>query len=112
MMSNDEPKLPAEQPRLAEQMPDPAGSPQPEKEDDAGLGFISAAGVTVVVVGGLLFAGMPLVGSTRGGTRSARLVWEQRQEQIQQALTEDQTLPGGPTRNLTGEDSADGRSAK
>lgn len=111
-MSNEEAKLPSEQPSLAQQMPDPAGSPQPEKENDAGLSLISAAGVTVVVLGGLVLGGMPMVHSTRGGMRSTRLAWEQRQQQIQQAIQEDQTVPDATVRSRADEDSANGPSAK
>jgi hypothetical protein len=106
-MENEENALPREEVTPAERIVDPAGPPQPvEKADDlapppespAGgdpvLAFLTAAGVGLVALGGLVV--LPILCSARatmGATRSAKLQWQDRQGQIERAVRQDQADP-------------------
>ena len=84
-MANEEPVSPQPDKSLASEMGDPAGSPQAVEAKDPVLGAIATIGIVLVVAGGIL---VPLVGSSgacRGATRSAKVKWEQRQQQIEKA---------------------------
>lgn len=84
-MQNEEPVAPQPDEPLARQLGDPKGEPQAVEAKDPVLGAIAAVGITLVVGGGLL---LPLVASTSrtcGATRSAKVKWEQRQHEIEQA---------------------------
>jgi hypothetical protein len=69
---------------------DPAGPPKPVKKDDD-IGLLTALGVTVTVFGTLFTVCGLTARPTCGATRSARLQWEERAAQIEQAQAEEQT---------------------
>ena len=76
---------------LAAKLADPSGPPQPVASDDV-LNTIAFVGVILVALGGLM---VPVFTSTRhtaGATRSAKLEWENRQQQIEQAIQAEQAL--------------------
>jgi hypothetical protein len=70
---------------LAKQMGEPSGPPQAVEARDPVLKAIAGLGIAAVVAGGLLIPAMCTTGSTRGATRSAKVKWEQRQQEIEQA---------------------------
>jgi hypothetical protein len=67
---------------------DPSGPPEPVAVSDPVQGAISFAGVVAVALGGLLMAMFATTGSTRGATRSVKIQWEERQQQIDEAACE------------------------
>jgi len=89
-MSNEqELPEPVDQP-LASEPPDPSGPPQPVTKGDPMLGLLTAGGVTLVAAGGLFAPVFLGGGHTAGATRSAKIEWENRQQQVEQALLEEQ----------------------
>lgn len=88
-MDNEQPQVPAEPERVTDRLPDPDGSPSEMPEDSwaAKLGVFAVA----VASGGLLLLCVPaFVSPVMGSTRSARLRWESRQEEIRHAMAEQQ----------------------
>jgi hypothetical protein len=85
-MSDEELQSPEPEDRLAPEMLDPSGAPQPVKPDDPVLRGIAQLGVIAVAVGGLMLPLFAEVGPTCGATRSAKLQWEQRQQEIDAAI--------------------------
>lgn len=68
--------------------PDPSGPPQAAK----GLG-LGAAATIVVVAGGAAFTLMSgQMNACRGATRSSRLVWEERQAEIDAAIAAETSI--------------------
>ncbi len=84
-MQNEEPVSAAADERLAAQMPDPSGPPQAIEANDPVLRTIATTGIVVVAAGGLMLAMSGGTTATCGATRSAKLRWEQRQEQVKEA---------------------------
>ena len=95
--------------RLAAQMPDPSGPPQPVKVKDPVLSAIAGVGVACVAIGGLMLPMIASTGHTSGATRSAKLRWEYRQRQIEQATQEDQSDPAQETTRPVAESDAHDR---
>jgi len=90
-MLNEQDVPEADEERLAEQMPDPAAPPQPVADDDPVLNTITAIGVGLIVIGGFLIPEVLSTGHTTGATRSAKIQWEDRQRQLEQAYREAET---------------------
>jgi hypothetical protein len=69
--------------------PDPIAGPTPVK-NPAGSNLLTRviAAAAATVGGVLIFAPMLVPTCAKGATRSARLKWEQRQREIQTAITE------------------------
>jgi hypothetical protein len=99
-MESESSALPPEERNLAAQMPDPSGPPVPVRADevesvdsthagDPVLRAIAALGVCAVALGGLMFPTFTSVGHTCGATRSAKLQWQARDSQIEEALRKD-----------------------
>lgn len=84
-MENEEPVAKKPEELLAAQMGDPSGSPEAVEAKDPVLGLISGIGITLVVAGGLLIPMIGTTGHTCGATRSAKVQWEQRQHEVDQA---------------------------
>lgn len=84
-MQNDEPVSAQPDDRLSAQMPDPRGSPQPVDAADPVLNVIAAVGVGLVALGGLLLPIFVSTTQTCGATRSARIEWEYREQEIERA---------------------------
>ena len=106
-MENDENVVPREEENLAAQMPDPAGPPQPVQQAygpplavspprDPVLAAMTVVGVVLVVVTGLVVLVGRSTRATCGATRSARLQWQDRQGQIEQAIRQDQAASAEP----------------
>jgi hypothetical protein len=89
-MQNEESLPRPEEEKLAAQMPDPSGPPQPVEQGDPVLSLITAVGVGLVALGGLMLPAFVSTGHTAGATRSAKLHWESRGRQIEQAFQEEQ----------------------
>ncbi|MBN2578912.1 MAG: hypothetical protein JXB10_07970 [Pirellulales bacterium] len=92
-MSNEEPLMPDENPALQpaeeEQLPDPNGPPQPVKGPSPIRSAVTA--VVCLMIGGTLFTMCSIeCCPCMGATRSSKLEWQKRQQQIQQAWEEDQ----------------------
>jgi hypothetical protein len=64
---------------------DPSGPPQPVEKKDPILQMLTGVAIGVVVLGGLLLPATCCVNQTCGATRSAKLRWEHRQQEIRQA---------------------------
>jgi len=90
-MPNQEPVSEPTTDRLAAEMPDPSGPPQPVKTDDPVLRGIANVGVVLVAAGGVLLPVFGSVGHTAGATRSTKLQWEYRQQQIERTIQREQT---------------------
>jgi len=90
-MPNDQEVPEPVEERLAEQMPNPAGPPQPVEEDDPVMNTITAIGMSLVVIGGLSIPVLLSTSHTMGATRSAKIQWEDRQHQLEQACREAET---------------------
>jgi len=78
----------------AEPVFDPAGPPVPvaRTAESAGPGLMTSL-LTVIAGSGVLLTMCSLTTqSCRGATRSARLEWERRQAQIEQAIAADEAL--------------------
>ena len=71
---------------------DPSGPPQPVAGKDPLKQLITGVGIGVVVLGGLLLPATCSVTQTCGANRSAKVQWEQRQQQIDQALVDQKSL--------------------
>jgi hypothetical protein len=95
-MENNENQVPPEEQRLAGEMPDPSGPPQAVGRNDAVMAGLGLAGIALVAVGGLVVALSTATAHTAGATRSAKLQWEQRQQEIQQAIEADRAEHGEP----------------
>jgi hypothetical protein len=79
---------------LAEQMGDPAGPPQPIGEKDPVLRILAGVGIGLAVVaGGILLPAIACPQRTAGASRSVKIRWEHRQQEIDQvqALHESQS---------------------
>jgi hypothetical protein len=70
-------------------MPDPSGSPKPAQAAEGAVRLIRALGIGAIVIGGLYLAATATTTSTIGATRSAKLEWQNRQGQIDQAIQQD-----------------------
>lgn len=79
--------------RAAPSVPDPSGPPTPVEAADPVLNTISALGVGAVAVAGLCLAAMATTRPTMGATRSAKLEWERRQAQVEQAIQAQDAAP-------------------
>jgi hypothetical protein len=90
-MSNEEPVSPQPEKPLAQQMGDPAGPPQTVEAKDPVLGAIAGIGITLVVAGGLLLPALATSRATCGATRSAKVRWEERQQQVDKAIAEQES---------------------
>jgi len=75
--------------RLSSEMPDSTGPPRPVPKGDPVLNLITTVGVSTVAIGGVMFAMSALTSPCRGATRSAKLQWEQRQLQVEQAYQQE-----------------------
>jgi hypothetical protein len=84
-MPTEEPVSPQPNEPLASKMGDPAGSPQAVEAKDPVLRGIATLGITAVIAGGILVPFFASAGSCMGATRSAKVKWEQRQQQIEKA---------------------------
>lgn len=91
-MASEEPISPKVDESLAAQMGDPAGSPQAIEAKDPVLGAIATMGITAVVAGGLLALFVD-VAPCMGATRSAKVKWEKRQQEVMQAEAAHERLP-------------------
>jgi hypothetical protein len=94
-MSNEEEVVQPVEQRTADQpsvpaAPDPAGPPEPVGKNDPTMGMLTALGVGAVALGGLIVPAFLGGGATCGATRSAKIEWETRQRQVEQALAEEQ----------------------
>ena len=77
---------------------DPNGKPNPvtDRSNSAWLGAVGLVGLQVLQTSGLLvvasgvtfFAVCASMGPLQGSTRSARIQWQQRQQEIQKAIAE------------------------
>jgi hypothetical protein len=88
-MENEQSVPRPEEERLAASMPDPSGPPQPVEATEGGLNWVTGLGIGVIVLGGLFWAANASTTRTAGATRSARLEWQSRQAQIEQAIQQD-----------------------
>jgi hypothetical protein len=88
-MREDENPIRPEEEKLAAEMPDPAGPPQPERTGHPVLTAIGVLGLGTVGVG-LLLPMLVNTGVTMGATRSARIQWESRAQEIEEALQAEQ----------------------
>jgi hypothetical protein len=84
-MQNEEPVAAKPEESLASRMGDPSGPPQAVEARDPVLGAIATIGIGLVVAGGLLVPMFSNVGACHGATRSAKMQWQERQQQIHQA---------------------------
>jgi len=73
---------------LAEQMGDPSGPTAPVDPTETALQALGFVGVSLVALGCLVVPLSARVHPTMGATRSARLEWQRRQAQIEQALAQ------------------------
>jgi hypothetical protein len=75
----------------------PVGGPEPAKDED-GLGsIIRWGGLAAVSAGGvILFGALTSPVRLSGATRSSRIVWEQRQAEIDKAVSAEDTPAGQP----------------
>ena len=64
---------------------DPSGPPQSVAQKDPVRQLLTGVGIGVVVLGGLLLPATCSTHDTGGANRSAKLRWEERQKQIDQA---------------------------
>ena len=67
---------------------DPSGPARPVSQVPARLNRAAAASIVLLAGGSTLYLLGGTVGACRGATRSARLLWEQRTAEMQQALAE------------------------
>jgi hypothetical protein len=95
-MENAENLVPPEEQRLAAQMPDPSGPPQAARGNEAVMSALDGVGIALVAVGGLMVPLFTATTHTAGATRSAKLQWEQRQQEIRQVIEKDQAERGTP----------------
>jgi hypothetical protein len=95
-MENADSLVPSEEQRLASQMPDPSGPPQAAGHNEAVMSALGGLGVALVAIGGLMVPIFASTGGTMGATRSAKLQWEQRQQEIRQAIEQDHANRGTP----------------
>ena len=95
-MENAENLVPPEEQRLAAQMPDPSGPPQAARGNQAVMAALGGVGIALVAVGGLMVPLFTATTHTAGATRSAKLQWEQRQQEIRQVIENDQAERGTP----------------
>jgi hypothetical protein len=94
-MENAENLVP-EQQRLAAQMPDPSGSPQAAGRNEAVMSALGGVGIALVAIGGLMVPMFATMTHTCGATRSAKVQWQQRQQEIRQAIEKDHAERGTP----------------
>jgi len=106
MNSRKTPRQPEDE-RIAGQMPDPTGPPRSVPKGDPVLNLIATLGVGLVAVGGVMFASFATTTRTCGATRSAKLQWEQRKLQIEQAYQQDQAYREQAIEGFGDEASAD-----
>ena len=72
-----------------QELPGDVGGPEPELETEKTKRRIVAASVIGVTLGGfLLVPAMCPLGHTHGATRSARIVWQERQAEIARAVAD------------------------
>ncbi|MBN2477261.1 MAG: hypothetical protein JXB62_21820 [Pirellulales bacterium] len=105
-MQNDEPSSRQDPPRTAADqarpepatadhaaadLPDPSGAPAPICQNDPGCSLASTL-IALLVAGGVGLLLLPALDfrATRGATRSARLQWQERRSEIQQAVAREQ----------------------
>jgi hypothetical protein len=84
-MQSEEPVDVKSEDSLASRLGDPSGPPQAVEAKDPVLRAIAGIGITLVVAGGLLVPLASSVSPCMGATRSAKVQWEQRQQQVEQA---------------------------
>jgi hypothetical protein len=82
-MANEEPVSPTPEEPLSRQMGDPSGPPQAVDAKDPVLRTIGSLGIGLVIAGGVLLPAMLSTGHTAGATRSAKVRWEHRQQQLE-----------------------------
>jgi hypothetical protein len=102
-MQNEETVPAAADGRLAAQMPDASGPPQAVEANDPVLRAIATTGIVLVAAGGLLLATSGSTTHTAGSTRSAKLRWAERQEQVKEAAQSAHAAPARPTAQPSGE---------
>ena len=102
-MQNEETVSAAADERLAAQMANPSGPPQAVEANDPVLRTIATAGIVLVAAGGVMLAMSGGTTATCGATRSAKLRWEQRQEQVKEAAQSAQAGLARPAAQPTGE---------
>jgi hypothetical protein len=95
-MENEENLAPREEQRLAAQMPDPSGPPQAAGRNEAVMSTLGGVGIALVAIGGLLVPMFATTTPTMGATRSAKLQWQERQQEIRQAIEKDHAGRGTP----------------
>jgi hypothetical protein len=88
-MQEEENPIRSEEEKLAAEMPDPAGPPQPERTGHPVLATIGMLGLGTVAVG-LIFPLLTGTTATAGATRSARIRWESRVREIDEAIKQDE----------------------
>lgn len=88
MYEEEDPIRPEEE-KVAAEMPDPTGPPQPERKGHPVLTTVCVLGLGTVAVG-LLLPALVNMQSTAGATRSARIQWESRTREIEEALQAEQ----------------------
>jgi hypothetical protein len=84
-MPNEEPVSQTPENPAAIPNNDPSSQPRPVEAKDPILRIMTGAGIGLVVLGGLILPATCSVGTTCGATRSAKVRWEHRQQQIDQA---------------------------
>ena len=77
-------------------MPDPSGPPQAAGRNEAAMSVLGGAGIALVAIGGLMVPMFATTTHTMGSTRSAKLQWENRQQEIRQAIEKNHAEHGTP----------------
>jgi hypothetical protein len=110
-MDNEEQLDPSKEPYLAEEIPDSSGPPQPVKHKLLQSCVLPTC--VGLVIGGCVFLPMiTSVNATAGATRSAKLRLQAREQEIEQAIEEEQNslaLQSPQTQDDNNEDPSNNR---
>lgn len=104
-MSDERPLDEPQVDRVEPQNPDPSGPPEPVLAEDKFLTGLRALGIGAVALTGLVVICPATFGPTCGATRSARVQWDQRRQEMEQAAREDAATRARPPQQTPARDS-------